>query len=55
MAKARKSPYSAHEWRKVFGSVAKWCARNKSPGERMADCIKRALAEFKAGRVKVPA
>jgi len=54
MVRKRKTLYPGHEWRKIFGSIAKWCARNKSPGEPMAVCIKKAVEDYKAGKFKVP-
>jgi hypothetical protein len=45
MAKARKTKYSASEWRSMFAQAAKWCAKNKLPNERIQDCIKRYLSQ----------
>jgi len=55
MVKSKATGYSVTEWRRIFGAIAKWCSKNKSPGERMADCMKRAIAAFKAGTLKVTA
>jgi hypothetical protein len=46
MAKAKKTRYTASEWRSIFGQAAKWCAKNRSPGERIQDCIKRYLSQY---------
>ena len=54
MAKAKKTQHSVAAWRKIFGVAAKICAKEKSPGERMAQCIKRVLQEIKEGRRPVP-
>jgi len=54
MARMRKTGYSGPEWRKIFAEAAKYCARNKAPGERIQDCIRRYLAQY-TGKVAVKA
>jgi hypothetical protein len=49
MSKHKKTGYPVHVWRAKFAEAAKYCARNKSPGERIQDCIKRYLGGGKIG------
>jgi len=52
MARRKKTGFSLPEWRKLFGEAAKWCSKNKAPGERIQDCIRRYL---KGGMVPLKA
>lgn len=47
MARRSKTGLPAHVWRKVFGAVAKYCAKARAPGETMNECVKRVWSQFK--------
>ena len=52
MARKRKTGLSLDEWKAKFAEAARWCSKNKAPGERIQDCIRRYL---KGGMVPIKA
>lgn len=50
MARHRKTGYSGPEWKAKFAEAAKYCARNRAPGERIQDCIRKYLGQKVAVR-----
>jgi len=34
-------------WQKIFGEVARWCAKHREPGEKQYECVARVLREYK--------
>jgi hypothetical protein len=54
MAKRRKTGLPRSEWKKIFADAAKHCAKNRAPGERIQDCIRKYLAQY-TGKVPVKA
>ncbi|MEM1913323.1 MAG: hypothetical protein QW067_09310 [Thermofilaceae archaeon] len=45
--KTRRTTRTKSTWRQRFAEAARYCAKNKGPGERIQDCIRRYL---KGGR-----
>jgi hypothetical protein len=39
----RKTNYTQAEWRRIFGEASKWCAKNKAPGEKQYECVRKYL------------
>jgi hypothetical protein len=43
-SKRRKTNYTQEEWRRIFGEASRWCAKNKAPGEKQYECVRRYLS-----------
>jgi hypothetical protein len=50
LGKRRKTGLTGSEWKAMFAEAAKYCAKNKAPGERIQDCIRRYLGHKVAVR-----